>query len=75
MVSMLQSGRVKPETITLVFAASLVSKSNEFKIRIMCSSGATRLPADCQCFSELALYKNSTKCVGLVQNRHHLIIM
>ena len=55
-------GRVKPNTIKLVFVASLLStqhlgeraKTGWFGINIMCPSGATCLPADC-CFSELAL--------------------
>jgi hypothetical protein len=37
-----------------------------WKIRIMCPSGATRLPADCS-------FSDTTKRVGLVQSRHHLI--
>ena len=41
-----------------------------WKIRIMCPSGATRLPADC---SSSEHYNNTTKRVGLVQSRHHLI--
>ena len=37
-----------------------------WKIRIMCPSGATRLPADCS-------FSDTTKRVSLVQSRHHLI--
>ena len=36
----------------------------------MCLSEATYLSADC-CFSELALYKNPPKHVGLVQSDHY----
>jgi hypothetical protein len=46
-------GRVKPKTIKLEFAAS-PPKTDWFRIRIMCPSGAICLPADC-CFSELGL--------------------
>jgi len=63
----------------LVFAAypllkhaALRSKSKDWRlgIMVMWPSGGTCLPVDCY-FSELALYKNPTKCVGPVQNRHH----
>jgi hypothetical protein len=43
------------------------------RIRIMCSCGATCLSADC-CFSDIALYKNPTKHVGLVQKGPHHVI-
>jgi hypothetical protein len=57
--------------------AALRRKSKEWfgiGIRILCPSVATCLSANC-CFSELALYKNPTKRVGLAQSRphHHLI--
>jgi hypothetical protein len=68
----------EPKTIKLAFAASLLSKQYYgfktktcwFGIKIMCPSGTTCLPADC-CFSELALSKDPTKHVGLVQSGHH----
>jgi len=55
-------GPVEPSTIQLVFVASPLSIQHEevraktgwLGIRIMCTSGATCLTADC-CFSELAL--------------------
>ena len=50
-------GRVKLETIKLVFAGGIKTyeqKNGMFVITIMCSSGATCLSADC-CFDELAL--------------------
>jgi len=69
MISMLASSavvgsnpdRVKPKTIKLAFVACPLStqhageraKTGWLGIRIMCSSGATCLPADC-CFSGLA---------------------
>ena len=37
----------------------------------MCPSGAICLPADWVFLSVSLYYKNPTKCVGLVQNRHH----
>ena len=54
--------RVKPKTIQLVFAASLLYTQDEevgakiglLRIGVMHPSGASRLPADC-CVSELAL--------------------
>jgi hypothetical protein len=57
------TGRVNPKTIKLVFVASTLStqykgeraKTVWLGIRIMCTSGATCLSADC--FSELVLYK------------------
>ena len=68
------SGQVYPKIVELVFGASLPSmqhwdvrsKTGWLRIRVMCWSGATCLPADC-CFSELVL-KNSTKCAGLIQS-------
>jgi len=43
-------------------------------IRIRCPSGTTCLSTDC-CFSELAILKNPTMRVGLIQSGpHHLII-
>jgi len=47
--------------------------TNWLRIRLICPSGATCLPADC-CFSELAL-KNPTQRVGLEQSghQHHFI--
>jgi hypothetical protein len=62
-VSMLASSvvdRVKPRTIHLVFATSLLTtqlqaaKANTgwLGVSIICPSGVTSLPADC-CFSEL----------------------
>ena len=66
----------------LVFLASLLSKQHQgenaktgwLRIRIMCPSGVTRLPADC-CFSEQQHYKNPTQGVGLEQSgpHHHFI--
>jgi len=80
---------VTPKTIKLVFVASLRSKNwlaqnqdntsewSDMSIqgKIIHLSGVTCLSRDC-CYSELALYKNLTKCVGLVQSgshHHHLI--
>ena len=47
------TGHVKPKIIKLVIAAYPQS-TDWVRIRIMCSSGLTCLPAHC-CFSELAL--------------------
>ena len=78
MVSMLTLSRVKPKTIKLIFVASPLfnsqhkdvrAKTGWLGIRIMCSSGATCLTADC-CFSELKHYKNPDQRVGLEQSRH-----
>jgi hypothetical protein len=75
-----RSGQTKDYKI--VFVAYLLSTqpwgeratTGWLGIRIMCLSRVTCLSADC-CFGELALYKNPTKRVGLVQSgpQHHLI--
>jgi hypothetical protein len=44
-----------------------------FVLNIMFPSGATRLPAD-YCFSDLALWKNPTKLVDLVQSGYYYVI-
>jgi hypothetical protein len=72
------SGRVKPNIIKLIFAASSPSrqhyvvqaKTGWLGIRIICLNGATCLPTDC-CFSELALNKNPNGHIDLVQSKHH----
>ena len=54
--------------------AALRRKSKDWlaRIRIMCPSGATCLPAD---LFQLTLLKSNSACVGLVQSvpHHHLI--
>jgi hypothetical protein len=63
------------QTIKIVFVTSPVStvyygvraKAGWLRIRMMCPSRATCLPAEC--FSDLALYKIPP--VGLVQIEHH----
>jgi hypothetical protein len=53
----LNTGRVKPKTMKLVFVALWrMIKDGWLRIRIMCSRGATYGSMDCY-FSELALYK------------------
>ena len=47
--------------------ASLRATTGWLEIRIMCPSGGTCLSTDC-CFSEVALNKNLTQRVGLVQS-------
>ena len=77
-----RSGQAK--TIKLVFDAYLLStqhygekaKTSLLGIRIRCPSGTTCLSTDC-CFSELAILKNPTMRVGLIQSgpHNHFIVL